>query len=170
MDAVGKWSRQKFQPWNATITSDEQRYLQHKYRLLHAEKFFSSICCRIPLANRIFQHLLPWKPINCAMFSVCFFADIADKQKFQGPFLTLNTIGSVWMAVGHAMTQAMLWRSLNEDARVRSHVIPSGISVGQRGQWEKFVSKYFGFPLSVWFHQRSALIHLSPTLYKLKIS
>ena len=100
----------------------------------------------------------------------CFLADIADKQKIQVPILTLNTIGSVWMDVGHAMTQAMLCRPLNEDARVRSHVTPSGIFVGQRGHWEKFLSKYFGFPLSAWFHQWSTLIRLSPTLYKLNNS
>jgi hypothetical protein len=107
-----------------------------------------------------FSNIYPLKANDCAMLSVWFLADIADKQKFQVPIFTLNTIGSVWMDVGHAMTQATLCRSLNEDARIRSHVTPSGIFVGQRGHWEKFLSKYFGFPLSAWFHQWSTLIHL----------
>jgi hypothetical protein len=62
------------------------------------------------------------------------------------PLETCNDID--WR--GYAMTQAVCGRSLTAEARVQSQGSPC-------------CTLWFGFPLSLSFHQCSTLIHSSPT-------
>jgi hypothetical protein len=56
--------------------------------------------------------------------------------------------------VGRVVAQAVSRRPPTAKARVRSRVSPCGICGGQ-WHWDRFFPVYFGFPLSISFHQFS---------------